>query len=84
MKVCFGDIDGDGEREAVVENAWLRAVLRYPEKLGYAFFKGRFTWGGRLQSLVYKPTGRRFLLELHLGEEVVAPMSSGASNSEGE
>ena len=33
----FSDIDGDGEREVVVENAYLRAVLHFPEKLGYAF-----------------------------------------------
>ena len=51
VEVIFSDIDGDGEREVVVENAYLRAVLRFPEKLGYAFYKGRFTWGGRLQSL---------------------------------
>ena len=62
IELLFADVDGDGEREVAVENDWLRAVLRFPEKLGYAFYKGRFTWGGRLQSLVYKPTGRQFVL----------------------
>ena len=73
MEVHFADIDGDGEREIVVENDWLRAVLRFPEKLGYAFYKGRFTWGGWLQSLVYKPTGREFFLPQMVDLEGINP-----------
>ena len=73
VEVIFSDIDGDGEREVVVENAYLRAVLRFPEKLGYAFCKGRFTWGGRLQSLTYKPTRREFFLPQMLDLEDINP-----------
>gem|GEM_PF-2152769 len=73
VEVIFSDIDGDGEREVVVENAYLRAVLRFPEKLGYAFYKGRFTWGGRLQSLTYKPTRREFFLPQMLDLEDINP-----------
>ncbi len=73
VEVIFSDIDGDGEREVVVENAYLRAVLRFPEKLGYAFYKGRFTWGGRLQSLTYKPTRREFFLPQMLDLENINP-----------
>ena len=62
VDVRFEDVDGDGDREVVVENPWLRAVLRFPEKLGEEFYARRFTWGGRLQSLVYKPSGREFFL----------------------
>ena len=72
-KVLFEDVDGDGEREVAMENSWLRAVLRFPEKLGYAFYKGRFTWGGRLQSLVYKPTGRERLLPRMIDQEGINP-----------
>ena len=73
MDIRFTDIDGDGEREVVVENDWLRAVLRFPEKLGLAFYKRRFTWGGRLQSLVYKPTGREFFLPQMIDVEDINP-----------
>ena len=73
MEVLFTDTDGDGEREILVENDYLRAVLRYPEKLGYAFYKGRFTWGGRLQSLEYKPTGREFFLPTMVDLEEINP-----------
>ena len=73
MDVRFADIDGDGEREVVAENNWLRAVLRFPEKLGLAFYKRRFTWGGRLQSLVYKPTGREFFLPQMVDIEDINP-----------
>ena len=73
IELLFADVDGDGEREVAVENDWLRAVLRFPEKLGYAFYKGRFTWGGRLQSLVYKPTGRQFVLPEMIDLEGINP-----------
>ncbi|MEW6752074.1 MAG: hypothetical protein AB1505_14005 [Candidatus Latescibacterota bacterium] len=55
VEVRFEDVDGDGDREAVVQNPYLRAALRFPEKLGEAFYARHFTWGGRLQSLVYTP-----------------------------
>ena len=73
MEVRFEDVDGDGDREVVVENRWLSAVLRFPETLGYAFYKGRFTWGGRLQSLEYKPTGRAFVLPKMIDMEGINP-----------
>ena len=73
LEIRFADVDGDGEREVVVENNYLRAVLRFPEKLGYAFYKRRFTWGGRLQSLVYKPTGREFFLPQMIDLEDINP-----------
>lgn len=34
--VRFEDADGDGDREVVVENSYLRAVLRFPEHQGEA------------------------------------------------
>ena len=48
-------------------------MLRFPEKLGYAFYKGRFTWGGRLQSLPYKPPRREFFLPQMLDLEDINP-----------
>jgi hypothetical protein len=73
MVVRFEDVDADGDREVVVENTWLRAVFRVPETLGEAHYKHRFTWGGRLQSLVYRPTGREFLLPEMIDVEDIAP-----------
>ena len=60
--VSFEDVDGDGDREVVVENTWLRMVLRFPEELGEERYGRRFTWGGRLQSLIYRPTGREYFM----------------------
>ena len=71
--VQFEDVDGDGDREVVVENTWLRMVLRFPEKVGEAFYGRRFTWGGRLQSLVYKPTGREYFMPEMIDPEDVRP-----------
>ena len=71
--VDFADVDGDGDREVVVENTWLRTVLRFPEKMGEAFYGRRFTWGGRLQSLIYKPTGREYFMPEMIDPEEVRP-----------
>ncbi len=71
--VNFADVDGDGDREVVVENSWLRMVLRFPENMGEAFYGRRFTWGGRLQSLVYKPSGREYFMPEMIDPEDVRP-----------
>jgi hypothetical protein len=73
VEVRFADVDADGDREVVVENPYLRAVLRHPEHLGAQYYKRRWTWGGRLQSLVYKPTGREFFLPQMIDLEDIAP-----------
>ena len=73
VEVRFEDTDGDGDREVVVENSYLRAVLRFPEQLGEAFYGRRFTWGGRLQSLIYKPTGREHFMPEMIDPEDVRP-----------
>ncbi len=73
VEVRFIDVDADGDREIVVENAYLRAVLRHPEHLGAEYYKRRWTWGGRLQSLVYQPTGREFFLPRMIDLEDIAP-----------
>jgi hypothetical protein len=73
VEVRFVDVDGDGDREVIVETSWLRAVLRFPEKLGLEYYKRRFTWGGRLQSLVYRPTGREFFLTRMVDLEDINP-----------
>jgi hypothetical protein len=69
----FEDVDADGDCEVVVENDWLRAVLRVPQTLGEAYYKRRWTWGGRLQSLVFRPTDREFLLPEMVDVEDIAP-----------
>lgn len=73
VEVRFEDIDGDGEREVVVENRWLKTILRFPETRGVEFYKRRWTWGGRLQSLVYKPTGREYFLPEMVDLEDITP-----------
>ena len=73
VEVRFEDVDGDGDREVVVENPWLRTVLRFPEKLRDDVYGPRFTWGGRLQSLVYKPTGREYFMTTMLDPEGNGP-----------
>ncbi len=73
LQVRFIDADADGDREVVVENPYLRAVLRVPEKKGAEYYKRRWTWGGRLQSLVYKPTGREFFLPQMIDLEDLNP-----------
>lgn len=73
VQVRFIDADGDGDREVVVENLYLRAVLRFPEKKGTEYYKRRWTWGGRLQSLVYQPTGREFFLTQMIDLEDINP-----------
>ncbi|MBM3278138.1 MAG: hypothetical protein FJY95_08655 [Candidatus Handelsmanbacteria bacterium] len=73
VEVRFSDVDADGDREMVVENPHLRAVFRHPEHLGAAYYKRRWTWGGRLQSLVYKPTGREFFLPQMIDLEDISP-----------
>ncbi len=73
VEVRFADVDADGDPEVVVENPYLRAVLRHPGRLGAAFYKRRWTWGGRLQSLVYKPTGREFFLPQMIDLEDLSP-----------
>ena len=57
----------------VVENAYLPAVLRFPEQQGEGFYGRRFTWGGQLQSLIYKPTGREHFMPEMLDPEDVRP-----------
>ncbi len=69
----FEDVDQDGDREIKVQNPWIRAVLRVPERLGYEFYKRRFTWGGRLQSLIYRPTGYEFFLTRMIDPEGINP-----------
>ncbi len=73
VRVRFEDVDGDGDREVVVENDWLRAVLRFPEKVGQEYYGQRFSWGGRLQSLIYRPTGREYFMAEMIDPENVAP-----------
>ena len=73
VEVRFEDVDGDGDREVVVENPWLRTVLRFPEKLGDDVYGPRWTRGGRLQSLIYKPTGREHFMTEMLDPENVRP-----------
>lgn len=72
VDVRFEDVDGDGDREVVVENSWLRMVLRFPEKIGEEFYMRRWTWGGWLQSLIYKPTAREHF-ETHISPQVYIP-----------
>jgi hypothetical protein len=69
----FEDVDNDGDREIVVKNRWIRVELRVPQHLGYDFYKRRFTWGGRLQSLVYRPTGTEFFLTRMIDLEGINP-----------
>jgi hypothetical protein len=73
VEVRFEDVDDDGDREVVVETQFVRAVLRVPERLGEAFYRHRWSWGGRLQSLVYRPTGREFFLPTMIDVEDIAP-----------
>lgn len=73
VEIRFEDLDGDGDREVVVENPWLRAVLRFPEQVGEEYYGRRFTWGGRMQSLVYKPTRREHFMTEMLDPEDVRP-----------
>ena len=69
----FEDVDNDGDREVVVQNRWIRVELRVPQDLGYSFYKRRFTWGGRLQSLVYRPTGTEYFLTRMIDLEGINP-----------
>lgn len=62
VQVTFEDIDHDGDREVVVENPWLRTVIRIPEHMGEVKYGRRWSWGGRLQSLIYRPTGREYFM----------------------
>ena len=73
VEVRFEDVDDDGDREVVVENPWLRTVLRFPEKLGDTFYGRRWTRGGWLQSLIYKPTGREHFMTSMIDPEGVCP-----------
>ena len=73
VEIRFEDLDGDGDREVVVENPWLRAVLRFPGQVGEEYYGRRFTWGGRMQSLVYKPTRREHFMTEMLDPEDVRP-----------
>ena len=73
IQICFEDLENDGDREVVIENDWLRMVLRFPEKVGEEFYGRRFTWGGRLQSLIYRPTGYEYFLPEMIDPENVAP-----------
>jgi hypothetical protein len=73
VRVCFEDVDGDGDCEVVVENDWLRTVLRFPDKVGESYYGRRFTWGGRLQSLIYRPTGYEYFMAEMIDPENVAP-----------
>jgi hypothetical protein len=69
VQVAFMDVDQDGDREVVVTNPWLRAVIRIPERLGEVRYGRRWSWGGRLQSLVYRPTGREFFMTAMIDPE---------------
>jgi hypothetical protein len=60
VEVAYTDVDGDGDREVVVENRWLRSIIRMPDSIGEEMYGHRWSWGGRLQSLVYRPTGREY------------------------
>lgn len=62
VQVDFIDIDQDGDREVIVTNPWVRAVIRIPEHLGEVTYGRRWSWGGRLQSLIYQPTGREYFM----------------------
>lgn len=73
LTVRCADTDGDGESEIAIENQWLRALLRCPRELGEGFYKRRFTWGGRLQSLVYRPSAREWLMTRMIDLEDINP-----------
>ena len=73
IEVLFEDVDGDGDSEIVVENSWLRTILRFPDQVGEEYYGKRFTWGGRMQSLIYKPTQREHFMTEMLDPEDVRP-----------
>ena len=79
VRVVRSDLENDGEQEVVLENEYLRVVAMHPRTHGVKKHRRRFVWGGRIVDLVFKPTGRNYVIPTYEGRQETGPLTLGGS-----